>query len=89
MAVHECSRTFTTLKRHILYISTILAMKVHDPKSANLPYFGQAIEASSCLANMVHHAQLGGNLFFEILTIFILLQIASYMERRVSSLHFR
>ncbi len=40
MAVRECSRTFTMLKRHILYISTILAMKVHDPKSANLPHLG-------------------------------------------------
>ncbi len=30
MAVRECSRTFTMLKRHILYIKTILAMKVHD-----------------------------------------------------------
>ncbi len=40
MAVRESSRTFTMLKRHILYISTILAMKVHDPKSANLSHLG-------------------------------------------------
>ncbi len=40
MAVRECSRTFTMLKWHILYISTILAMKVHDLKSANLPHLG-------------------------------------------------